>query len=66
MSESNHIEYLFINPHSRLDSWDSGWRGSGWYFWDENESYCYGPYESAEKAKDELYKYNKRLEEGTD
>jgi hypothetical protein len=46
-----HIEYLKTGDQN----W--GWNGSGWYFWDETQAYCHGPYESQEKARQQLNKY---------
>jgi len=51
-------EYLFINPSDGSyvpNGW--GWDGPGWYFWDETQAYCHGPYESAKLAKEGLVKY---------
>lgn len=42
------VEYLFANYDRNFDY---GFNGAGWYFWDETEAYCYGPYESAEIAE---------------
>ena len=57
-----HIEYLFLNPGtgnwlSYEDARDQGWNGPGWYFWDETEAYCHGPWKSAKEAEKELKKY---------
>lgn len=41
--------------------WDTanmqGYAGRGWYFWDEAECDCYGPYDNREEAqkKSSLY-----------
>ena len=37
---------------------DIGLTLPGWYFWNETESYAYGPYESKEIAEEDLTKYN--------
>lgn len=46
-----HIEYLNVGEAN----W--GWNGPGWYFWDESEAYCHGPYESQEAANNKLHEY---------
>lgn len=33
----------------------------GWYFWDESGAAAYGPYESREKAADEIKRYCKEV-----
>lgn len=34
-----------------------GFRGAGWYFWDETWSYCHGPYLTREEAARQLRRY---------
>lgn len=46
-----HIEYL------EKGSPNYGWNGPGWYFWDESQAYCHGPYESGEVANNKLKEY---------
>jgi hypothetical protein len=41
-----------------------GFDGPGWYFWDEREAYCYGPYDSKEYAKIKFDEYCKRISNG--
>lgn len=53
------IEYMFVKP----DGVDCGWNGIGWYFWDETEAWCHGPYESASVAKLKLSEYVNELNE---
>ena len=35
----------------------AGYTLPGWYFWDETESQCYGPFLSETRAKEEQVKY---------
>ena len=46
-------------------SWDKceaqGFDGEGWYFWDERQYICYGPFKDEESAQKELDKYIKEL-----
>ena len=56
------IEYMFTNPATKNwltygDERDQGWVGPGWYFWDETETECYGPYISAKQAELKLKEY---------
>jgi hypothetical protein len=57
---SNQIDYLaednFENAAER------GWKGSGWYFWDEADGqYCYGPYLTTQEAESGMREYAKYL-----
>ena len=38
-----------------------GYNGAGFYFWDETESCCYGPYKTYKEAEDALNKYAEHL-----
>jgi hypothetical protein len=55
--EQNHIEYL----DEFEDGGRAGWRGLGWYFWDETEAYCYGPFQDRVLAEEALKKYIETL-----
>lgn len=50
-------EYFYNKEHVM---W-SGYDGPGWYFWDEVQRYCYGPYPSALKAHEESMRYAKEV-----
>lgn len=39
----------------------SGYTSPGWYFWDEAQSHCYGPYESQGQAESALEQYASSL-----
>ena len=41
------VEYI---EHSWPDGDLAGWDGPGWYFWDESQSQCIGPFEDAGEA----------------
>lgn len=43
--------------HNFEDAELVGWEGPGWYFWDETEAYCYGPYRTKQEAevREEFY-----------
>jgi hypothetical protein len=53
------IEYLGI-PFTDCEI--AGWQGAGWYFWDESDAYCHGPYTSFEEADEAMYKYALELD----
>ena len=38
-----------------------GFKGPGWYFWDETWSWAYGPYPSKGKSEQALNEYGKEL-----
>ncbi len=53
-----HIDYY--DREWAVGAHHQGYRGPGWYFWDETGAYCHGPYVAeiiAAKALD-LYAYN--------
>lgn len=59
------IQYLDNLPSSftaQRDLTTSGWAGSGWYFWDETDAYCHGPFESELIASNEMTAYAKSLD----
>ena len=51
----------WVGDFSPIDE-TRGFKGKGWYFWDEVDLDCYGPYESHAESKAELLKYFKTLE----
>lgn len=56
-----HVQYI-DKPWQDCEHY--GYRGPGWYFWDETDAYCYGPYVAeiiASKALDEYaYQLDKK------
>jgi len=40
---------------------DQGYQGPGWYFWDETQSDCVGPYPSRRKAEEATERYGRYL-----
>lgn len=42
----------------------AGWRGAGWYFWDESLSHCYGPYTDQLQAIHDRNQYYEALSRG--
>lgn len=44
----------------------AGYSLPGWYFWDETQAHCYGPYESKTRAQSELTRYAVLLAERRD
>ena len=52
------IEYL---DKPWPDALLQGWNGLGWYFWDETQAYCYGPYPSSVAAQNALEEYAKTI-----
>ena len=56
------IDYLTLKSFdNENDAKLSYWNGEGWYFWDETESICYGPYDTEELARDGEIKYCKEI-----
>jgi hypothetical protein len=51
----------WIDDFSPIDE-TRGFKGKGWYFWDEVDLDCYGPHKSHAEAKVELLEYFKTLE----
>jgi hypothetical protein len=50
--------YHYHQPWEPLsDAQAAGYNGPGWYFWDETESLCYGPYGSREEAAEKMREY---------
>lgn len=44
------------------DAQESGWKGPGWYFYDETWSYAYGPHKNKEEAHVACQRYCDTLE----
>jgi len=65
-TNENPIEYIFVNPLTRNWTYDEYFQGPGWYFWDENWLYAYGPYSSVEEAKQYLAKHMEQFELNND
>jgi hypothetical protein len=51
------IQFYDYGP--KVQGW--GYSGVGWYFWDESETYAYGPYTSKEMAAKGMQKYARSL-----
>ena len=43
------------------DADQAGFTQPGWYFWDETEAFCHGPYKTLEEAREKLDEYGKQL-----
>jgi hypothetical protein len=52
--EWDHIQYI---RKDWCDGKVAGYEGPGWYFWDETQSNCYGPYKTANGAARAKNKY---------
>jgi hypothetical protein len=50
-------EHAVSNPDLRL----AGYSEPGYYFWDETDAYCHGPYTTREKAVAAMAKYARNL-----
>lgn len=48
-------------PSSTPGLIESGWDGSGWYFWDETWDNLHGPFSTIEDARESLTNYAKTL-----
>ncbi len=57
--ENKYVSYYTEDPSPQTDL---GYRGKGWYFWDEIQTYMYGPYKSFAEASEELHEYHIWLE----
>jgi len=54
IDNSDPIEYLFYRNNKEVPD---GYTVPGWYFWNEIWCDAYGPYESPEKAREQLRLY---------
>lgn len=43
-----------------------GWKGPGWYFWDETWAFCHGPFGSESQASLALQAYAEELARNTE
>lgn len=48
-------------PGDPLDGELAGYDGPGWYFWDETQAYCHGPFGTKEDAESALTSYCESL-----
>ncbi len=55
-----HVEYLDMDKTPAAETY--GYRGPGWYFWDETGACCHGPYVGEIVASKALEKYAQLLE----
>jgi len=55
------IEYIEDNAENSWNLSYYGFCGEGFYFWDETEACCYGPYSTRDEAQKSLEKYIERL-----
>lgn len=44
----------------------AGYRGPGWYFWDETDAHCHGPYINEDKAREAFFEYARVLNYGAE
>jgi len=58
------VVYYYAHGKDWHDADAQGFDGPGWYFWDETESQCYGPYETKELAELKLQEYAEWLNTG--
>jgi hypothetical protein len=54
-----HVRYI---DNVSADSLADGYTNPGWYFWDETESYCHGPYINYQETVGAMSKYAETLE----
>lgn len=40
-----------------MDAEEAGYEGPGWYFWDETQTTCFGPYPDSDTAYSERDRY---------
>lgn len=55
------IDYLTDDPDNYFDLSYYGFAGEGFYFWNETEANCYGPYDTKHEAEAALDEYAKTL-----
>lgn len=56
----DHINY-YNDAMEDLPAREQGYTGPGWYFWEETQSSCYGPYLSVLAAYDAFAEYGETL-----
>lgn len=64
---------MFLNGYLKMmknveyisGDWDThadyGYRGAGWYFWDETGRWCHGPYDSVSEAYTAMKNYTESI-----
>lgn len=56
------VQYLKESDFEQSrDARSAGWDEDGWYFWDETQANCYGPYETEVIANTKLGEYCEQL-----
>lgn len=53
----NPIQYISEWTGSLEDAKAAGYKGPGWYFWDETWAYCHGPFTTQSYAEEALQHY---------
>lgn len=56
----DNIQYIEESWHEP-DATMSGFTKPGWYFWDETQAYCHGPYETREEAEASIKEYCEKV-----
>lgn len=57
-------EHVWYIDKGIKDLADTGYTTPGYYFWDETDAYCYGPYDTPEIANEKLIEYARILQYG--
>jgi hypothetical protein len=55
------LRHFFYYKEPFEDAKLAGWNGEGWYYWDETQSYCHGPFKDLSEANKHREKYIKHL-----
>lgn len=60
----DHVQYLDYDDRTVIanDLCRRGYSVPGWYFWDETEAYCQGPFQDRDEASRKLDEYAKSLD----
>lgn len=53
------VQHLDLTGQNQQRAW--GYDGPGWYFWDETQSNCIGPFPDVLEATDALHRYAQHL-----
>lgn len=61
VDETRHVQWLDECVVIIEDAELCGYTTAGWYFWDETQAYCHGPFSTQEKAKAKLKEYAENL-----
>lgn len=63
--QRGHIVEITALPQGRSaeaqDLKNAGWDGPGWYFWDETQAHCHGPFGNRDEANAALILYGEHL-----